>query len=49
MTPVVFLMGVGAMARWKSASLGDLARRLRWAVAVSAVAAMLTPLAMGAW
>jgi cytochrome c-type biogenesis protein CcmF len=49
MTPVVFLMGVGAMARWKSASAADLARRLRWAVAVSVATAVVTPWAMGAW
>jgi cytochrome c-type biogenesis protein CcmF len=49
MTPVVFLMGVGAMTRWKRASVGDLAHRLRWAVAVSVVTAIFTPLAMGAW
>jgi cytochrome c-type biogenesis protein CcmF len=49
MTPVLFLMGVGAMARWKSAAAGDLARRLRWALAVSVVAAIAAPLAMGAW
>jgi cytochrome c-type biogenesis protein CcmF len=49
MTPVVFLMGVGAMTRWKRASVGDLAHRLRWAVAVSIVTAIFTPLAMGAW
>ncbi|MCC6534303.1 MAG: heme lyase CcmF/NrfE family subunit [Burkholderiales bacterium] len=49
MTPVVFLMGVGAMARWKKAAIGDLARRLRWAIAVSVVSAALVPFAMGAW
>jgi cytochrome c-type biogenesis protein CcmF len=49
MTPVVFLMGVGAMTRWKRASVSDLAHRLRWAVAVSVVTALFTPLAMGAW
>ncbi|MCC7081381.1 MAG: heme lyase CcmF/NrfE family subunit [Burkholderiales bacterium] len=49
MTPVMFLLGVGAMARWKSASCADLARRLRWAVAVSVATAAIAPLAMGAW
>ncbi len=49
MTPVVFLMGVGALARWKKASLGDLGRRLRGAVAVSIVTAAAVPFAMGAW
>ena len=41
MAPLVFLMGVGPIARWKQAELPDLARRLRWAagVAVAATAA----------
>jgi cytochrome c-type biogenesis protein CcmF len=42
MTPVVFLMGVGPLARWKEAELPDLAKRLRWAVLVCIVASLLT-------
>ncbi len=42
MAPLVFLMGVGPMARWKEASLPDLATRLKWAAGVSVVAALLT-------
>lgn len=42
MTPVVFLMGVGPMARWKAAEVPDLARRLRWAAAVTVVSAVTT-------
>jgi len=49
MTPVVFLMGVGAMTRWKRSTIVDLWRRLRWAAAVSAVSALLLPFAMGKW
>ena len=49
MTPVVFLMGVGALSRWKRASVGDLARQLRWAGAVCVAAAVLVPLATGTW
>ena len=48
MTPLVFLMGIGPLARWKQASLPDLARQLRWAFAVSVVMALLAPLATGA-
>jgi cytochrome c-type biogenesis protein CcmF len=40
MAPLVFLMGVGPLARWKQASLPDLARRLRWALGVTVVAAL---------
>ena len=31
MAPLVFLMGVGPLARWKTAELPDLASRLNWA------------------
>ena len=49
MTPLVFLMGVGPLARWKEAKMPDLARRLRWAAAVSVVTALVLPLATGEW
>jgi cytochrome c-type biogenesis protein CcmF len=42
MAPAVFLMGVGPLARWKEASLPDLARRLAWALAVAIIAALAT-------
>ena len=40
MAPAIFLMGIGPMARWKSAELPDVARRLRWALGVAVVAAV---------
>jgi len=40
MAPVVFLMGVGPLARWKQAELPELARRLRWALLVAVAAAL---------
>ena len=49
MTPALFLMGIGPIARWKEASLPDLAQRLKWALAVSIVTALLLPLALGKW
>src|SRR2546423_12743782 len=49
MAPALFLMGVGPLARWKKASLPDLAARLRWALAASVVAALTLPFAMGRW
>jgi len=49
MTPLAFLMGIGPLARWKQASIPDLARRLRWAFGVSLVTALLAPLATGEW
>jgi cytochrome c-type biogenesis protein CcmF len=42
MVPVVFLMGLGALAQWKNASLPALFHRLRWAALASIVAALLT-------
>ena len=49
MAPALFLMGVGPLARWRRAGLGDLARRLRWALGVSALSAVIAPLALGRW
>ena len=49
MTPALFLMGVGPMARWRQASIPDLARRLRWAIAVSAASAVVAFFALGRW
>ena len=42
MAPVVFLMGVGPMARWKQTELPDLAIRLRWAALVTVLATGLS-------
>ncbi len=49
MVPAVFLMGVGPIARWKKASLPDLAVRLRWAFLASAVTALILPFIVGGW
>jgi cytochrome c-type biogenesis protein CcmF len=49
MVPAIFLMGVGPIARWRKASLPELAVRLRWAFAASAVTALLLPLVLGSW
>ena len=49
MTPAIFLMGIGPLARWKEASLPDLATRLKWAFAVSIATALVLPFALGAW
>ncbi|MCF8148663.1 MAG: heme lyase CcmF/NrfE family subunit [Sulfuritalea sp.] len=42
MAPTIFLMGVGPLARWKEADMPTLARRLRWAAAISVMASLLT-------
>ena len=49
MAPALFLMGVGPLARWKRASLPELAVLLRWALAISLAIGMLLPIALGEW
>ena len=49
MAPALFLMGVGPLARWKQASLPELAVLLRWALAVSLLTGIIVPFAMGHW
>jgi len=49
MTPALFLMGVGPLARWKQADLPQIGSRLKWAFGVSIVTALLLPLAIGKW
>ncbi len=47
MAPAVFLMAVGPLARWREATLPDLARRLKWALVASFIAAGVTLAAGG--
>ncbi|MEW6312906.1 MAG: heme lyase CcmF/NrfE family subunit [Pseudomonadota bacterium] len=49
MAPALFLMGAGPIARWKQASLPDIAVRLRWAFGVAVVASVAVPLLAGRW
>jgi cytochrome c-type biogenesis protein CcmF len=49
MAPMIFLMGLGPIARWKKASLPDMASRMKWAAAVSLVMALIVPFIMGEW
>ena len=49
MAPLVFLMGVGPMARWKKSELPDLVTRLRWGFASAVVIALLLPIVVGHW
>ncbi|TMG82726.1 MAG: c-type cytochrome biogenesis protein CcmF, partial [Betaproteobacteria bacterium] len=49
LAPAVFLMGVGPMARWNKASLPDLWTRLKWALGVAVVAAVILPFVLGHW
>ena len=47
MAPVVFLMAVGPLCRWRKAELPAVTRRLRWALGSAIALAVLTPLLTG--
>ncbi len=47
--PLLVLMGVGPLARWKEASTRELARRLAPLLAACALFAYAVPFAMGGW
>jgi cytochrome c-type biogenesis protein CcmF len=49
MAPALFLMGIGPLARWKKASIPEIAARMRWALGASVLAAGLLPFALGSW
>ena len=49
MAPLVFLMGIGPIARWKKAEVPDLVARLKWALGVAIGAGLLVPFAAGRW
>ncbi len=49
MAPALFLLGVGPIARWRNAPLPELAQRLKWALVVSVVSALVVPLVLGEW
>jgi len=49
MVPVVFLMGIGPIARWKQTSLPELMVRLRWAFGASVITALILPVVLGKW
>ena len=49
MAPAAFLMGVGPVARWNQAPLPEIWTRLRWALGVAAVTALILPFVLGRW
>ncbi len=49
MFPILFLIGVAPFARWKQASVPELARLLRWAFLSAAVVGVAAPFALGEW
>ena len=49
MTPALFLMGIGPIAKWKQAALPEMAARLKWAFVIALVTALLLPFTLGKW
>jgi cytochrome c-type biogenesis protein CcmF len=49
MAPAAFLMGIGPLARWNHAPLPEIWTRLRWALGVAAVTALILPFVLGRW
>ena len=47
--PMLFLIGLGPMARWKAASAGNLARRLWLALTLAIIAGIVLPFGLGSW
>jgi cytochrome c-type biogenesis protein CcmF len=47
MLPLIFLMGVGPIVRWKDADPKDLARKLAWCLVAAIVLGAAVPLLMG--
>jgi cytochrome c-type biogenesis protein CcmF len=47
MMPMVFMMGLGPLARWKKMALPDLAQRVKWAFGSALLTALLLPLTIG--
>ena len=49
MTPALFLMGIGPIAKWKQAALPEMAARLKWAFVIALITALLLPFTLGKW
>jgi cytochrome c-type biogenesis protein CcmF len=49
MTPAIFLMGIGPIAKWKQAALPEMAARLKWAFVIALITALLLPFTLGKW
>ncbi|MBI5918659.1 MAG: heme lyase CcmF/NrfE family subunit [Nitrosomonadales bacterium] len=47
MIPMILMMGLGPVARWKHASVPEIAVRVRWAFASSLLIALVLPLMLG--
>ena len=48
-TPLIFLSGIGPLARWKQVNVPELAARLKWGFGASVLVALLLPFTLGEW
>ena len=49
MVPMVLMMGLGPLARWKKMAVPDLTKRVQWGFASAVLIALLLPLILGNW
>src|SRR5512136_1749506 len=49
MAPLVFLMGVGPLSRWRKQPVPELVKQLRWAFVTAVVLALVLPFVGGKW
>jgi len=49
MALAIFMMGLGALARWKQTSVPELAKRLRWGLVSALILALLLPFIFHHW
>ena len=49
MVPMILMMGLGPLARWKKMAAPELAKRVRWGFGSAVVIALLLPLVLGNW
>jgi len=49
MALAVFMMGLGALARWKQSSVQELSGKLRWGLVAAVILAMLVTVVFGNW
>jgi cytochrome c-type biogenesis protein CcmF len=49
MIPMLLMMGLGPLARWKKVDAPELAKRVSWAFGAALLVALLLPLTMGKW
>ncbi|MDR0736403.1 MAG: heme lyase CcmF/NrfE family subunit [Zoogloeaceae bacterium] len=49
MTPLLFLIGIGPFARWKTASFAEILRVHKWTLGIAVLAALTLPFCHGVW